>query len=60
MLERLADLVGPPTPRAFTLTFAGRERHEGQAPTRFVVNAANLDDAAPASPAAAASACRSS
>lgn len=46
MLERLADLVGPPTPRAFTLTFAGRERHDGQAPTRFVVNAANLDDAA--------------
>ncbi|MER5211036.1 hypothetical protein ABT063_10735 [Streptomyces sp. NPDC002838] len=46
MLERLADLVGPPTPRAFTLTFAGRERHDGQAPTSFVVNAANLDDAA--------------
>ncbi|MCC9706001.1 hypothetical protein E4N62_12485 [Streptomyces sp. MNU76] len=30
----------------FTLTFAGRERHDGQAPRSFVVNAANLDDAA--------------
>ncbi len=38
MLECLADLVGPPTPRAFRLTFAGRERHDGQ-------YAANLDDA---------------
>ncbi|MGC0328108.1 hypothetical protein RKD23_001098 [Streptomyces sp. SAI-170] len=46
VLDRLADLVGPPAPRAFTLTFAGSERHDGQAPTSFVVNAINLDDAA--------------
>ncbi|MFD5161829.1 hypothetical protein ACFWMJ_27755 [Streptomyces hawaiiensis] len=46
MLECLAYLLGPPTPRAFTLTIAGPERHDGQAPTSFVVNAANLDDAA--------------
>ncbi|MFJ7342391.1 hypothetical protein ACIQU3_19130 [Streptomyces sp. NPDC101110] len=45
-MQRLADLVGPSAPRAFTLTFAGRERHDGQAPTSFVVNATNLDDAA--------------
>ncbi|MFE1197269.1 hypothetical protein ACFW6E_31645 [Streptomyces olivaceoviridis] len=44
--SRLADLLGPPAPRAFTLTFAGQERHSGEAPTSFVVDALNLDDAA--------------
>src|SRR5207244_180999 len=38
-------LLGPPAPRAFTLTFAGRERHEGEAPTSFVVSALTINDA---------------
>ncbi|GGZ40563.1 hypothetical protein [Streptomyces poonensis] len=46
VVQRLADLAGPPAPRAFTLRPAGSERHDGQAPASFVVNAVNLDDAA--------------
>ncbi|MEV5878053.1 hypothetical protein AB0L75_28270 [Streptomyces sp. NPDC052101] len=46
LVIRLAVLLGPPAPRAFTLTFAGHERHIGEAPTSFVVNATSLDDAA--------------
>ncbi|KUN02142.1 hypothetical protein AQI95_29165 [Streptomyces yokosukanensis] len=46
VMIRLAVLVVPPTPRAFTLTFAGHERHIGEAPTSFVINATSLDDAA--------------
>ncbi|WP_433453726.1 hypothetical protein ACQPXS_36275 [Streptomyces sp. CA-142005] len=44
--SHLAQLLGPPGPSSFTLTFAGHERHTGDAPTSFVVNAMNLDDAA--------------
>ncbi|MFH9084201.1 hypothetical protein [Streptomyces sp. NPDC017673] len=44
--NRLANLLGPPAPGPFTLTFAGHERHMGEAPTSFVVNAMDLDDAA--------------
>ncbi|MFB6750627.1 hypothetical protein ACFCX6_06790 [Streptomyces sp. NPDC056353] len=44
--SNLARLLGPPEPSSFTLTFAGHERHTGEAPTSFVVNAMNLDDAA--------------
>ncbi|OIJ91637.1 hypothetical protein [Streptomyces colonosanans] len=46
VVERLTALVDPSFPRAFTLTFAGRERHDGQAPISFVVTATGLDDAA--------------
>ncbi|MFF9001566.1 hypothetical protein ACF1GW_06530 [Streptomyces achromogenes] len=42
---RLAALLGPPAPTPFTLTFAGLERHMGEAPTSFVVNAMDLGDA---------------
>ncbi|MEU3529086.1 hypothetical protein AB0E62_35405 [Streptomyces sp. NPDC038707] len=42
---RLAALLGPPAPSPFTLTFAGLERHMGEAPTSFVVNAMDLGDA---------------
>lgn len=45
-LKRLKDLVGPPLPgRTFTLTYAGPERHDGEAPYSFVVNGEDLDDA---------------
>ncbi|MEV6807759.1 hypothetical protein [Streptomyces sp. NPDC051132] len=43
---RLTDLIGPPAPSPFTLTFTGQERHMGEAPTSFVVNAMDLNDAA--------------
>ncbi|MFF1280652.1 hypothetical protein ACFVY4_07705 [Streptomyces sp. NPDC058299] len=43
--RHLARLLGPPEPSPFTLTFAGHERHTGEAPTSFVVNAMNLDAA---------------
>ncbi|MEW2620894.1 hypothetical protein [Streptomyces sp. NPDC048106] len=46
VIDRLTTLVGPTAPRAFALTFAGRERHDGEAPTTFVVNATSLNDAA--------------
>jgi hypothetical protein len=42
---RLADLLGPLAPSPFTLTFAGLERHMGEAPASFVVNAMDLGDA---------------
>ncbi|MEV5506576.1 hypothetical protein [Streptomyces orinoci] len=45
VMSRLTELVGPPAPQAFTLTFAGRERHIGKAPTSFVVNACDINDA---------------
>ncbi|MFJ4342633.1 hypothetical protein [Streptomyces sp. NPDC088915] len=42
----LRELVGPPLPgTAFTLTFAGPERHDGEAPYSFVVNGSDLPDA---------------
>ncbi|MCZ0990348.1 hypothetical protein [Streptomyces diastatochromogenes] len=46
VVSHLADLIGPPKPSPFTLTFARQERQSGEAPTSFVVNAMNLDDAA--------------
>jgi hypothetical protein len=46
VIARLTNLVGAAASGAFTLTFAGRERHDGQGPTSFVVNATSLDDAA--------------
>jgi hypothetical protein len=46
VMERLLELCGPPLPgRAHTLTFAGPERHDGEAPYLFVVNGENLADA---------------
>ncbi|MFF8786839.1 hypothetical protein [Streptomyces sp. NPDC015125] len=46
VIERLTDLCGPPVPgRAYTLTYAGPERHDGEAPYTFVVNGQDLDDA---------------
>ncbi|WP_030372409.1 hypothetical protein [Streptomyces rimosus] len=42
----LRELVGPPVPgNAFTLTFAGPERHDGEKPYAFVVNGSDLPDA---------------
>lgn len=42
----LHELVGPPLPGiAFTLTFAGPGRHDGEKPDSFVVNGTDLSDA---------------
>ncbi|MEU7229001.1 hypothetical protein [Streptomyces chrestomyceticus] len=46
LAEFLHELVGPPLPgTAFTLTFAGPERHDGEAPYLWVVNGSDLPDA---------------
>ncbi|GLF98212.1 hypothetical protein [Streptomyces yaizuensis] len=46
VMERLSELCGPPLPgHAHTLTFAGPERHDGEAPYLFVVNGQDLPDA---------------
>ncbi|WP_331750877.1 hypothetical protein OG215_36685 (plasmid) [Streptomyces globisporus] len=46
VMGRLLELAGPPVPgQAFTLTYAGPERHDGEAPYAFVVNGADIADA---------------
>ncbi|MEJ8640012.1 hypothetical protein [Streptomyces sp. MS2.AVA.5] len=46
VMERLLQLCGPPLPgHAHTLTFAGPERHDGEAPYAFVVNGESITDA---------------
>jgi len=46
LLDRLTDLVGPPLPGTpHTLTYAGWERYDGEAPYSFVVCAENLEAA---------------
>ncbi|MFJ1662311.1 hypothetical protein [Streptomyces anthocyanicus] len=46
VMGRLLELAGPPLPgQAFTLTYAGPERHDGEAPYSFVVNGADIADA---------------
>ncbi|MER0476960.1 hypothetical protein ABR737_01075 [Streptomyces sp. Edi2] len=46
VMQRLTELCGSPLPgRAHTLTFAGPERHDGEAPYLFVVNGDDLTDA---------------
>ncbi|MCY0924479.1 hypothetical protein OS965_41490 [Streptomyces sp. H27-G5] len=46
VIEHLTTLCGHPLPgRSHTLTFAGPERHDGEAPYVFVVNGNNLEDA---------------
>ncbi|MFG2703189.1 hypothetical protein [Streptomyces sp. NPDC048386] len=45
VVERLVLLIGSPPPSTFTLTFAGPERHDGEAPTSFAIHAASLRDA---------------
>ncbi|AWI32635.1 hypothetical protein [Streptomyces tirandamycinicus] len=46
LVGELVALCGEPVPgEAFTLTFAGLERHDGEKPYGFVVCARDLDDA---------------
>ncbi|WP_405591687.1 hypothetical protein [Streptomyces sp. NBC_01092] len=45
VVAQLIRLIGPPPPQTFTLTFAGRERHDGERPTSFAVYATGLDEA---------------
>ncbi|MFI1530865.1 hypothetical protein [Streptomyces griseus] len=46
VMGRLLELAGPPLAgQAFTLTYAGPERHDGEAPYAFVVNGADIADA---------------
>lgn len=46
VMGRLLELAGPPLPgQAFTLTYAGANRHDGQAPYAFVVNGEDVADA---------------
>ncbi|WP_416986861.1 hypothetical protein [Streptomyces sp. T028] len=45
VVAQLIRLVGPPPPRTFTLTFAGRERHDGERPTSFALRATDLHEA---------------
>ncbi|MDF3147079.1 MULTISPECIES: hypothetical protein [unclassified Streptomyces] len=45
VVAQLIRLVGPPALQTFTLTFAGRERHDGERPTSFAVHATGLDEA---------------
>ncbi|ELS55868.1 hypothetical protein [Streptomyces viridochromogenes] len=45
VIEQLTRLVGQAPPGTFTLTFAGRERHDGERPTSFAIQAASLHEA---------------
>ncbi|WP_372412627.1 hypothetical protein [Streptomyces luteireticuli] len=46
LIARLTELFGPPLPgHAFSLTFAGPERYDGEAPYTWVVNGDDLDSA---------------
>ncbi|MCY0954947.1 hypothetical protein [Streptomyces sp. H27-S2] len=45
LLNQLGLLTGPPARLPFTVTIAGRERHDGERPYSFAVYATGLDDA---------------
>ncbi|MFE2640124.1 hypothetical protein ACFXKF_36170 [Streptomyces scopuliridis] len=46
VMDRLRELAGPPVAgQVFTLTVAGSERHDGEAPYLFVVSGEDIGDA---------------
>ncbi|WP_329096817.1 hypothetical protein [Streptomyces sp. NBC_01439] len=50
LLGQISLLIGPPARMPFTVTVAGRERHDGERPYSFALYATGLDDALHALP----------